>query len=105
MFSKDEILREIRRTAEDNDGKPLGYKRFKSETGIGITDIWKFWRDYGDATVEAGFERNKPHTKYPEGVLEEKMALFIRNKLHKYPTQGDIRLEGNIIQIFRLVLI
>ena len=55
--------------------------------------IGGYWPKYGDALIEAGFPPNLPWTKYPEGVLEEKMVLLIR-KLGRYPTMNEMRIEG-----------
>jgi hypothetical protein len=92
MYTKEEILNEIRRTAKENGDKPLGEKRFADKTGIGPYDWGQHWARYGDAVVEAGYPRNLPWTKYPEGVLEEKMVSLIR-KLGKYPTMNEMRIE------------
>ena len=46
MYTKEEILNEIKRTAKENGGKPLGTKRFLDETGIGVYDwgiLAKIW--------------------------------------------------------------
>ena len=40
MFSKVHIIEEIRRTAKENGGSPLGIARFEAETGIKSSD----WR-------------------------------------------------------------
>ena len=92
MYTREEILNEIKRTAKENGGKPLGTKRFSNETGIGVYDWGRYWPKYGDAVLEAGLTPNLPWTKYPEGVLEEKMVLLIR-KLPKYPTINKMRIE------------
>lgn len=77
MYTKEEILNEIKRTAKENGGKPLGEKRLLDETGIRSWDWGRYWPKYADAVIEAGFTPNLPWTKYPEGVLEEKMVLVI----------------------------
>jgi hypothetical protein len=38
MVSREHVLAEIRRTAEENGGKPLGKARFAAVTGIRETD-------------------------------------------------------------------
>lgn len=92
MYTKEEILNEIKRTAKENGGKPLGEKRLLDETGIRSWDWGRYWPKYADAVIEAGFTPNLPWTKYPEGVLEEKMVLVIR-KLGRYPTINEMRIE------------
>jgi len=92
MYTKEEILNEMKRTAEENGGKPLGRQRFSDETGIGSYDWGQYWAKYGDLVIEAGLTPNLPWTKYPKGVLEEKMVLLIR-KLGKLPTLNEMRVE------------
>lgn len=92
MYTKEEILNEIKRTAKGNGGRPLGEKRFLDETEIRSWDWGRYWPKYGDAVIEAGFTPNLPWTKYPEGVLEEKIVFLIR-KLRKYPTVNEMRIE------------
>jgi hypothetical protein len=92
MYTKEEILSKMKRTAIANGGKPLGHKRFADETGIRPCDWQKYWSTYGNLVSEAGLTPNKPYTKYPKGVLEEKIIHVIR-KLRKYPTINELRLE------------
>lgn len=89
MFSKDEILKEIRRTAKDNDGKPLGVALFESSTGIKPYDWHKYWARFGDAQREAGFSGNKMKIAYDESYLFEKFISLMR-ELKKWPTKGEI---------------
>jgi len=60
-MDKQQVLREIKRTAAANGGAALGQNRFSQETGIRVSD-WKgkFWVRWGDALREAGFG---PHQK------------------------------------------
>jgi len=59
-MKKEHILSEIKRTAFENEGVPLGINRFREETGIRKED-WegKFWAKWSDAQVEAGLEPNQ----------------------------------------------
>ena len=58
MVDKRQILDEIKRTAEANQGNALGVDRFFQETGIKVAD-WhgKFWARWSDALREADFSR------------------------------------------------
>jgi hypothetical protein len=55
-MDKDRILAEIRRTASENGGRPLGRLRFFAETGIRESD-WRgiHWVRWSEAVAEAGF--------------------------------------------------
>lgn len=92
MITKEEILEEIKRTAKENNGKPLGQKNFRNETDIRIWDWSRYWSKWGDAVEEAGFRRNKPWMKYKEGVVE-KDAIYLIRKFGKYFTKMEMRLE------------
>ena len=85
-MDKQHILDEIRRTAEANGGKPLGVKRFHIETGIRQSDWYaKYWRNYGEAVREAGYEPNQ---------LQRALAktTYLRNWFTSSVNLGDIRL-------------
>jgi hypothetical protein len=55
-MDKVRIIEEIRRTAAENGGVPLGYRKFEDVTGIGIAQ-WRgrYWRSWNEAVEEAGF--------------------------------------------------
>jgi len=43
-MTRQHILDEIRRSAKENGGVPLGLKRFEQKTGIGYYDWWgNYW--------------------------------------------------------------
>lgn len=93
-MNKEHILTEIRRTARENAGVPLGVDRFAQETGIRYGD-WcgKYWARWGDAVKEAGLIPNKFSTEgYGESVLIQKYAALVR-KLGKIPVRGEMDLE------------
>lgn len=92
MFTKKEILNEIKRTTEENNGIPLGEKRFRNETEIGPFEWGRYWPRWGDATQEAGFARNKPCTRYSDEFLIKKMIVKIR-EFEKYPTISELCIE------------
>jgi len=94
VFTKSHIIAEIKRTAEENAGKPLGISRFQAETGIKSSDwIGKFWARWGDALVEAGFEPNVLQGPRDEDELLESLALFAREIGH-YPVANEIKLKA-----------
>lgn len=94
MITKEKILEEIKRTAKENGGKPLGALKFENETGIKPYDWQKFWARFGDAQQEAGFTPNQLNSAYTADFIVEKMIGLMR-KLGKFPTHGDLRIEKN----------
>lgn len=93
-MNKKEILREIRRTAEANGGKPLGWRKFESETGIKYSD-WhgKHWVRWNDAIREAGLVPNQPTRSYDSFDLLDKYAQLTR-ELGRLPVSGDLRMRA-----------
>jgi len=75
-MKKQHIIAEIRRTAEENGGVPLGRERFFKATGIRETD-WSgiHWVRWNDALQEAGFAPNKLRGAYAEKTLIRKAQL------------------------------
>ena len=94
-MDRDHILREIRRTAAENGGVPLGSRRFATLTGIRNPD-WegKLWARWGDALTEAGFKPNEPKKAYPGDFLLEKLAGLTR-ELGRVPTRNDMRMKDH----------
>jgi hypothetical protein len=88
-MEKEYILKEIRRTAEANGGKPLGVARFETETGIKPYDWERFWARYGDAVKEAGFVPNRLQGAYDEEFLFEKLIGLTR-KLGRFPSSREL---------------
>ena len=74
-LTKQHILAEIRRTAESNDGNPLGRTAFLNATGIKEID-WRgrYWARWGDAIVEAGYTPNELNPKTEEDHLYRKLV-------------------------------
>ncbi len=94
MQTKQDIIDEIRRTAEENGGKPLGVARFEKETGINPYDWGKYWARFGDAQKEAGFVPNQLQGAYDIDFLIEK-TISLSRKLHKFPTYREIQVESS----------
>jgi hypothetical protein len=58
-MNKRHIIEEIKRTVAANDGRPLGHRKFSTETGIQYADWYgKHWAIWSDALREAGFGSN-----------------------------------------------
>jgi hypothetical protein len=92
-MNKQHILTEIKRTAEENGGVPLGVARFATATGISeATWRGRFWARWGDAVKEAGFVPNTLRPKAAEETLLGQVANYIR-VLGRYPTVSEMRLR------------
>jgi hypothetical protein len=93
-MNKEHILQEIKRTAEENGGVPLGKARFLAETGIREADwLGRFWARWGDAIREAGYSPNQLNAAYDTEFLLEAYIGLIR-ELKKVPASGDLRLKA-----------
>lgn len=92
-MNREHILSEIRRTAEENGGKPLGRARFAAATGIREAD-WagRHWARWGDAIREAGFEPNQLQGRYSDDAVLEKLVAAIR-RFSRMPTEAELRLQ------------
>jgi len=96
MVDKEHILSEIRRTAGENSGLPLGVDRFFSETGIKQHDwLGRYWARWGDALLEAGFEPNQLTAAYTDEFLYQKLVVLCR-KLSHFPMRVEIQLARNV---------
>ena len=93
-MDKSQILSEIKRTAKENGGVPLGRLRFEAETGIKYSD-WrgKFWVRWGEAVAEAGFSPNKLQEARPEEEILGALASFVRD-LGRFPVSDEIKLKA-----------
>jgi hypothetical protein len=94
-MKKEYILQEIKRTAEANGGRPLGWRKFAKETGIHERD-WsgKHWARWGEAVREAGYAPNQMTGAYEESELVEKFVQLSR-ELNRLPTDKDLRLKAH----------
>jgi hypothetical protein len=89
-MTREFILKEIKRTAEANGGKPLGHKSFADETGINEYE-WKgkIWARWSDAVREAGYSPNELRTAFGDDYFLEQLALFIRDLGHFPAKNGN----------------
>lgn len=95
--SKEHILREVRRLAEENGGTPVGVERFEKATGI-TEAIWRgrYWARWGDAIREAGFEPNTWQSKvYDDESLVRMLAVLVR-EFGYFPTTPDLRMRRQV---------
>jgi hypothetical protein len=93
-MTKNQVIREIQRTAQENGGKPLGRLRFLAETGIKESD-WrgKYWARWNDALQDAGYGPNKLQQPYDDALLLEKFAALAR-ELGRVPTVSEWQLKA-----------
>ena len=89
---RDEILSEIRATAADNDGKPLGHRKFTELTGVSAYQWGKYWARWSDATRDAGFDPNTFLVSFDKADVLGRYFEVIR-ELGKVPTRGELRLR------------
>lgn len=93
-MTKEFILSEIQRTAEANQGQPLGKGTFFKETGLKESDWYgKYWTKWGDAVKEAGFEPNVLTPAFSAEFLLNKLKDLV-SEIQQFPTKGDIRLKA-----------
>ena len=99
-MNKEEILAEIRRTAEDNGGRALGRQRFLGATGIRESD-WqgKYWVRWSEAVREAGVEPNSLQGAYTDACLLESYAR-IALKLDRIPVASELKLHARLDPAF-----
>lgn len=91
MPSREYILDEIRRVAEKN-GRAPGQRVFEKETGIRMPEWYGvYWRAWGDALREAGFQANKMQGKLSSDEILRKYAEAVRH-FGRIPAAIDIRM-------------
>jgi hypothetical protein len=92
-MNKKHIIEEIKRTAKANNNVPLGMHRFQKETGIKRHE-WcgKFWRNWGEALIEAGYEPNTMQPAYDD-IWVIKQLISLIKEIGKFPTDAEIKLK------------
>ena len=92
-MDKEHILNEIRRTAKENGGPPLGQARFHQQTGIRQADWFgRYWARWGDVLQEAGFSPNTLQGAYAEEQILDRFVHLVR-QIGRFPVGGDLRLK------------
>jgi hypothetical protein len=90
VASREEILNEIRRTATEHGGRPVGRDRFRELTGISDYAVAQHWATYGAAVTEAEFEPNKLQKPIEHQVVLRQLIELIRALGH-VPTSNELR--------------
>jgi hypothetical protein len=100
-MEKEYIIEEIKRTAKENGGIPLGQRKFASETGIKEYDwLGMYWSKWSDAIKEAGYEPNIFSKCYAEELLIKKLIELIR-EIGKFPTCRELLLKTGTTKHFQ----
>lgn len=89
-MDREDILEAMRRTAEENGGKPLGIARFERTTGIRQEDWLPYWSRFGDLQRDAGLERNRLNRAYDDAFLLEHLIALAREN-GRLPTSREVR--------------
>ena len=93
MMDKSEIIYEIKRIANQNEGKPPGFQKFSNATGIRKADWYpNLWLRWGDALKEAGFAPNKYNEAFDSDFLILKHIELIEELGH-FPLSGELRIK------------
>lgn len=90
MLTKEDILKEIRRTTKENGGTPLGISRFRDDTGISDTEWQRYWPRFNDAKREAGVKVTPFITPAfsDERVFEQ--FILLTRELERIPVTGEL---------------
>jgi hypothetical protein len=93
-MNKEHILSEIKRTAAENEGVPLGIDRFREATGIRKEDWYGiFWAKWTDAQIEAGLKPNQfGIPAFDEEWMLDKVAEYT-SELGHFPTKPELKLR------------
>lgn len=87
-------MAEIKRTAEANNGVPLGRQRFHAETEIKKSDWYgRYWACWSDALSEAGFTPNQMAEAYSSTEIIEKFVGLIRELGH-IPVDAELIMKA-----------
>ena len=93
MAARDQILAEIRRTAEGNGGRPLGKAQFNRLTGLSEYAVNQFWPNYSAAVAEAGLAPNEFNVaRASESELLDLLAVEVR-RLGRLPTNAELTMR------------
>jgi len=93
-MNKKHIIEEIKKTAKNNNGLPLGIDKFKEATGIRKEDWYgKYWTKWTDAQKEAGFTPNQfSKPRIDDEILIKKFISYIKELGH-FPTKPEMKIK------------
>jgi len=92
-MERETIITEIRRTAAENGGIPLGRLKLEREAGIKEHHWKKYWPRFSDAVREAGLEPNRKTEALDKDVLLAHLVDLAR-ELGRFPTHAEIRVRS-----------
>jgi hypothetical protein len=93
-MDKHEIIRELKRIAQQNGGKPPGKNAFARLSGIKEHEWYpRIWLRWSEAVEEAGFRANEWTQKRDDKSVLAKYVELIRELGH-VPVRGEIRRKG-----------
>ncbi len=93
-MNKQEIISEIKRIAQECDGKAPGFQRFATVAGVRKSDWYpNLWLRWGDAIIEAGCRPNVFIAAYDTNFLILKYIELIRELGH-FPIEGELRIKN-----------
>jgi hypothetical protein len=97
-MTRDQIIAEIKRTADANGGLPPGERRFFKETGLTLRVMQRAgFSNYGEAREGAGYPRGLfGSSKYSDDEIFAQLSQLTREK-ERFPTQGELRVAGYTI--------
>jgi hypothetical protein len=99
-MTKEHVLSEIRRTAAESGGQPLGRGAFFNATGIRESDwIGKWWPRWNDVLAEAGFPPNKMNPRRPDEDMLQRLAELVRELGH-YPVVAELKMKASAEKTF-----
>ena len=92
-ITREGVLKQVKQSAEENGGKPLGRLAFRTRTGIKESDwLGRYWARWGDVLKDAGFEPNK----LSEPIQDSVLLAYVANlaiELGRLPVNSELRLR------------
>ncbi len=91
-YTREEIIAAIQQATANDGGKPVGYRRLETLTGI-TRGTWYgvYWARWSDALRDAGFEPNQASPAIDKDAVLQRTAEMVR-QLGKLPSEGDLRI-------------